>query len=57
VEGTDLIYEGITTGAQTPFPLFHKIQEGTDLIYEGITTSFNSCSDNVFSPVLWKELT
>jgi hypothetical protein len=39
-EGTDLIYEGITTVCNL-IKLFHDSilsTEGTDLIYEGITT-------------------
>jgi hypothetical protein len=39
-EGTDLIYEGITT-LQNPakgIPSLSFQAEGTDLIYEGITT-------------------
>jgi hypothetical protein len=37
-EGTDLIYEGITTTG-CRFELQRRLQhEGTDLIYEGITT-------------------
>jgi hypothetical protein len=36
-EGTDLIYEGITT-LRSAYS-FSELQEGTDLIYEGITTT------------------
>jgi hypothetical protein len=52
MEGTDLIYEGITTESfkleATPEP-----EEGTDLIYEGITT----CVVNYEVVYFLKELT
>jgi hypothetical protein len=56
VEGTDLIYEGITT--LPALAIFYSIvipfaAEGTDLIYEGITTRFHHRSFH--RP--WKELT
>jgi hypothetical protein len=43
IEGTDLIYEGITTTATSVLVvrLATNFQEGTDLIYEGITTFGN----------------
>jgi hypothetical protein len=37
-EGTDLIYEGITTFLCVHVVLLSRSVEGTDLIYEGITT-------------------
>jgi hypothetical protein len=37
-EGTDLIYEGITTKTNIRQLNFAEHLEGTDLIYEGITT-------------------
>jgi hypothetical protein len=41
VEGTDLIYEGITTPGFLFAPVSELLPsaEGTDLIYEGITTT------------------
>jgi hypothetical protein len=41
-EGTDLIYEGITTNRVNRLPGLPFAGEGTDLIYEGITTSYSS---------------
>jgi hypothetical protein len=38
LEGTDLIYEGITTFVMLLFIVDAPFVEGTDLIYEGITT-------------------
>jgi hypothetical protein len=43
-EGTDLIYEGITTMGCQMFSNFFLLCEGTDLIYEGITTIGSSCN-------------
>jgi hypothetical protein len=56
-EGTDLIYEGITTDGcpRLAYPLFALI-EGTDLIYEGITTLSTEVSDFQL-PIPEKELT
>jgi hypothetical protein len=49
MEGTDLIYEGITTfqGTLSLCSIYSKA-EGTDLIYEGITTSVFVLVDPAF---------